>query len=212
MMRRRLVVAAVYVLLVLAGLAASHWLSEIALLDVRPSNEPRLHAMIMSITAIFIFAAALPFVPAAEIGLGLILLLGSRIAMLVYVGMVGALMISYAVGRLIPASAIARGFDFVGLGRARDLVLRSAPLDAEQRLALFSASAPSRLIPFLLRHRYIALAVAINLPGNTLLGGGGGLALSAGMSGLFPAPRYFLTVAIAVSPLPVAILLTGLGW
>lgn len=211
MIRRRLIVASIYVLLVLAGLAASQWLSKIALMEAHPGDEARLNAMLFSIMALYVLAAALPFVPAAEIGLGLILVLGSKIAGLVYAGMIFALTLSYVVGRLVPLTVIAGAFGYLGLHRARDLVLRSGPLTPEERLALFSASAPTRFIPFLLRHRYIALAVAINLPGNTLLGGGGGLALSAGMSGLFPAARYFVTIALAVSPLPVAILLTGQG-
>lgn len=63
-------------------------------------------------------------------------------------------------------------------------------------------------MPRLLRHRYLALAVALNLPGNTLLGGGGGIALMAGLSGLYPMPAYLTTVAIAVAPVP---LLVGLS-
>jgi hypothetical protein len=50
--------------------------------------------------------------------------------------------------------------------------------------------------------------VALNLPGNTLLGGGGGIALMAGLSGLYPMPAYLTTVAIAVAPVP---LLVGLS-
>jgi len=55
----------------------------------------------------------------------------------------------------------------------------------------------------LLRYRYVALAVAINTPGNVILGGGGGLALMAGLSRLFSPLPFLLTVLIAVLPVPL---------
>jgi hypothetical protein len=43
------------------------------------------------------------------------------------------------------------------------------------------------------------------------VGGGGGIALSAGMSGLYPLPAYFTTVAIAVAPVPLVFALSRLS-
>lgn len=67
--------------------------------------------------------------------------------------------------------------------------------------------APARWVPLLLRHRYLAMIVVLNLPGNSLLGGGGGLALAAGMSGLFRLPWFVATLLVAVAPLPLFFLL-----
>jgi hypothetical protein len=53
------------------------------------------------------------------------------------------------------------------------------------------------------------LALAFNLPGNTLLGGGGGIALAAGMSGLYRPVAYLATVVLAVAPVPLLFLITG---
>jgi hypothetical protein len=61
----------------------------------------------------------------------------------------------------------------------------------------------------LARHRYVALAVLINVPGNAVIGGGGGLAFAAGMSGVFSIPAFLITVAIAVLPVPLAIYAFG---
>jgi hypothetical protein len=72
-----------------------------------------------------------------------------------------------------------------------------------------TSQAPSRTVPFLIRHRYIALAVLVNLPGNILIGGGGGISLIAGASRLFSLPGFLTTIALAVSPLPLAILFFG---
>ena len=208
---RGLLLLAVYGCLVVGGLLLGQWLAEAAQLDIRPSNEPEVHALIMSSTIVYVLASALPFVPGAELGFALIIMLGSQIVPLVYSSMVLALTLSYCIGRLIPARAVAAGFGFCGLNRAQNLALRLEPLEAHARLELLIAHAPRRVIPFLLRHRYLALAVAFNLPGNTLLGGGGGIALAAGMSGIFPLWTYLATVMLAVAPVPLALLAFGPG-
>jgi hypothetical protein len=59
----------------------------------------------------------------------------------------------------------------------------------------------------LLRHRYLALALALNPPGNVVLGGGGGVALAAGCNRPFSLPGVALTVALATAPAPLAVAL-----
>jgi hypothetical protein len=50
------------------------------------------------------------------------------------------------------------------------------------------------------------IAVALNLPGNVIIGGGGGIGLIAGMSNLCPFPKYILFVSLAITPLPILFL------
>jgi hypothetical protein len=163
-------------------------------------------------TAAYIATSVIPFVPGAEIGLGLMMMLGPSICFLVYLSTILALALAYLIGRLVPARATAAMFAFFGLKRAEELMLQMEPLDADERLKLLTARAPRRIVPILLRHRYLALALAFNLPGNTLLGGGGGIGLTAGMSGLYPVATYLIIVAIAVAPVPLIILLSGKLW
>jgi hypothetical protein len=93
------------------------------------------------------------------------------------------------------------------LERARKLVTELEPLSAEERFRFLARSTPSRIVPFLLRHRYLVLAVLFNLPGNVIIGDGGGIALIAGMSRLFPFPKYVLLVCLAITPVPLLFLL-----
>ena len=72
-----------------------------------------------------------------------------------------------------------------------------------------TANVPTRWLSLLIRYRYVASAAAFNLPGNSLLGGGGGLAILAGMSGMFALVPFFITVALAVAPIPIAVLAMG---
>ena len=202
-----LLLLVLYVGLVVGGLLAGRWLLDLFAFDVRPSNEAQVHAMLMTTSAAYILASAIPFVPGAEIGLGLIMILGAEIVLLVYASTIFALTLAYLAGRLVPVRATAAAFAFFGLHKARDLVLQTEPLDAGARLALLTARAPGRIVPVLLRHRYLALGLAFNLPGNTLLGGGGGIALTAGLSGLYPLYAYLVTVTLAVAPVPLLVLL-----
>ena len=93
--------------------------------------------------------------------------------------------------------------------RTSELIRRLDPLDHEARLKLLVQDSPSRLVPALVRHRYFALAGALNVPGNFLIGGGGGIALIAGVSKLYSVTGFVLTIAIAVAPVPLAVYLFG---
>lgn len=207
--RRLLLVALVYIGLIAAGALAGRFLPDILAVDIRPGNEPEIHRMVMVATLVYLLASAIPFVPGAEIGFALLMMLGVAVAPLVYVSMVLALTLTFLVGRFVPARRVAGFFQFLGLTRARNLVLRLSPLSMQARLDLLMQRAPARILPFLLRHRFFALAVLVNLPGNSLLGGGGGLALLAGMSGLYSLTGYLLTIAVAVAPVPLLLMLTG---
>lgn len=164
-----------------------------------------MHRLILAVIICYIILLAIPFMPGVEVGLSLIAFLGPKIIFLVYVSTIFALVVAYAAGRFIPVRHCASAFGFVGLTRAQELMNRLAPLTAEQRLAYLTENATKGVLPFLLRHRFIALAAAINLPGNVLIGGGGGIAMLAGMSGIFPFPMYLLTIALAVGPVPLVI-------
>ncbi len=200
---------ALYVGLIVAGVLLGEWLRELASIEVQPAGQAPLNFTLVSATAIYVVAAAMPFVPGAGIGWALVVALGPELLLLVCPSLVAALMLSYTAGRFVPPRLTAALFQSLGLQRARDLVLQIAPLGTDERLELLIAAAPPRVVPFLLRHRYVALAVVFNLPGNTILGGGGGLALAAGMSRVYRWPGYLLTVAVAISPVPLLILATG---
>jgi hypothetical protein len=53
------------------------------------------------------------------------------------------------------------------------------------------------------------LAIVLNLPGNIVIGGGGGIALMAGASRLYSVPGFLVTIVLAVAPVPLAILVFG---
>lgn len=172
-------------------------------LDVRPTNEPEVHRIIMGLMVLYMVLAAVPFVPGAEIGFGLLAVFGGQAAFLVYAGMVGALTIAFLAGRLLPPDMVSRFFGWLGMNRARALVEECHSMALDQRAAFLAERVPTRVLPYLLRHPYLTLAVLLNLPGNTFLGGGGGIAFAAGASRIYPASGYLLTIALAVLPVPL---------
>lgn len=194
----------VFVVIVVLGNLLTHWLTDALDFQIRPSNEHIVHRIILATSAAYVLLLAIPFVPGVEIGLALMMILGPDIAFLVYVCTLAALVLSFTVGRLIPERRFIVFLRECGLERLCDLLSHVQGLAPEQRLHFLIERAPRRIVPWLLRYRYVALAVAINLPGSFLLGGGGGIALMAGLSRLFSPLHFVLTVAIAVAPVPLA--------
>jgi hypothetical protein len=177
--------------------------------SIRPLNEPVLHQIIMTSMAAYILLMAIPFVPGVEIGLAMMMILGPKIVPLVYGCTLIALCLAFLVGRLLPERSIIRFLREVRLVRAATFLESFHGLDAEQRLTRLMEKSPRRWVPWLLRHRYLTLMLAINLPGNMLLGGGGGLALMAGISRMFSIHHYVIMVAVAISPIPLFLMIFG---
>ncbi len=179
-------------------------------LQIRPDNEQQVHRAIMFGLVAYIGLLALPFVPGAEIGIAMLAAFGAAIAPLIYVATVASMTLAYTIGRFLPIGALERLLSFLRLRRAADLVARAAPLSREERLAMMLDGQPKRALSFGLRYRYIALALAVNTPGNSIVGGGGGIMMMAGLSGIFSPVATFVTVALAVSPVPLAVFFLGL--
>lgn len=198
-------------LLVAANLVARHFLQSLDF-EIRVGNEDMVHRTIMASATAYALLLAVPFVPGAEIGLALMAMLGPAIAYLVYLCTLAGLMLSFLIGRLIPLRALIHLARDCRLERTAGLLQEIAPLNKKDRLELLVTKAPQRFIPFLLRHRYLALAVALNIPGNYIIGGGGGISLLAGISRLFSIPVFLFTIALAVAPVPLAVLIFGTGF
>lgn len=200
---RLLILLAIYALLLGGSWYLRRFLPEIDAINTHPEDAAMMRTLIITMAGLFVITFAIPFVPGAEIGFGLMLLFGAKYAPLVYSCMVGALILSYLIGRFVPERIIGATFGFFGLTRAQKLMTDIAPLNTDQRLTHLTKDAPNRLLPTLIKHRHLALMALLNIPGNSVIGGAGGIAFTAGMSGLFRFPQYLLTILIAVAPGPI---------
>lgn len=187
-----------------------HMIRETLDLQIRPDNEQHVHKAIMIGAVAYVGLLAMPFVPGAEIGIALLAGFGAAIAPLIYVCTVAAMMLSFTIGRYLPISALERLLRVLRMRRAAELVARAAPLSTEERVAMLLDGQSKRVLRLALQYRYVAVALAVNTPGNSIIGGGGGIMIIAGISGIFTPLATFLTVILAVSPVPLAVIFLGL--
>ncbi len=195
--------------LLIAANFAVHGIADALNFQIRVGNEDAVHRTIMVTAALYTILLAIPFVPGAEIGLALFAMLGPPIAFLVYACTVAGLSISFLLGRLIPLSALIKLSEQFKLQRMPELLRAIEPLDQHARLEFLAGRAPNRFVPVLLRYRYLALAVSLNVPGNFLIGGGGGIAMFAGISRMYSIPGFLVTIALSVAPVPIAVIIFG---
>jgi hypothetical protein len=198
----RLVVLAVLVWL-------AHWLigwtmAERAALKANPMPAIWFLAALLLAYALLI---AIPFVPGVELGLTLMMVEGAVIAPFIWAATLLGLVLAFAAGALLPYPVLRRTLEDLRLRRAAGLVATLEPLDRDERLAALRDRLPRWLSPLVRSQRYVLLAILINLPGNSVLGGGGGILLLAGMSRLFSPLATLATVAIAVAPVPILVYL-----
>lgn len=188
------------------------WLSSKVKMEITDENRGLIFGMTILAIVLYTILIAIPFVPGVEIGLGLMMMFGASMAIPVYISTVCGLCLGFAIGRLVPEMVICGCFDYLGMTKISRMLKEMMRKPIAERMDLLTERAPKRIVSFLLRHRYIAIAAAFNIPGNTVIGGGGGIAFSAGASRLFTFPFYFLAVAIGVSPVPALVLSMGTGF
>lgn len=152
------------------------------------------HTARWTILLIYMAGLAVPFVPGAEIGIALMFGFGPVMALPVYIATIVALSIAFAVGRRVSQYGLAQPYD----GEAW----------TSDALAVLSAIPRTRgwLQP-LVRFRCLAIIVLIDTPGNTVIGGGGGIAMAVGYSRTLTYPVFLACLALAVAPVPVAVLI-----
>ena len=107
----------------------------------------------------------IPSVSGVEIGRTLIGMLGPAIMLLVQLSTVARHLASLVVGRLISYKVLILLIEGLHFHRASQLVETIEPMKPHDRLAFLVSHTPNREVQFPLRHRYFALAIAVNLPG-----------------------------------------------
>lgn len=185
---------------------ALDWASKSALSSGR---EGLMLGVIFGLLLAYAVLIAVPFMPGIEIGISLLFLKGAEIAPFVYLATVLGLAAAFAAGRFTPYDWLHSILADLRLKRACALVERLAPMSRQDRLAHLTARVPRWAKPWLLSGRYVMLAVLLNVPGNAVIGGGGGIAFVAGFSRLFRPALAILIIALAVLPVPLTVWISG---
>ena len=175
------------------------------------TNPNLMIGVLLLIFAVYVILMAIPFVPGIEIGIALMVFKGPEIVPWVYLATVIGLSVSFLIGQYISLSYLHRVFADLKLRRLCRFIEAMQKLTPQERLNRIRDRLPKILRPILIEGRYIAVALALNIPGNALLGGGGGILMVVGLSRVFHTVLMILTISIAVAPIPLAIILFGLN-
>lgn len=206
-MRRMAVRVALLVAVVAAALYMSHWAmrAQAAL----PPGGPLLAWPVILLLGVYVLLLGIPFVPGIEIGLAVLAVHGAAAAPFVYGATVLGLLLAYGVGSLVPERHMVRFLDDLGRPASAAALQRWCTMPSGARLQALASRLPRWIGARVGTLRYLALACLFNLPGNVVLGGGGGIALLAGLSRLYAPLPMTVTVALAVAPVPLAIWIWG---
>ncbi|MEM1101432.1 MAG: hypothetical protein AAGH73_07860 [Pseudomonadota bacterium] len=201
--------AALFLAVIFAALWLGSWIRDALDMAIMPEKDGIMFRTLLVIVLVYVLILATPFLPGAEIGLVLLTAFGAPIAPIVYLATIISLTISYTIGRTVPPEVTARALERVGLHRAAAFLreIRSRP--REERLEVLLASVQAPWARKGTRLRYLVLALLLNMPGNVVLGGGGGLCMVAGLSRVFHPGLFLLTVMVAVAPVPLFVVLAA---
>ncbi|MCP4399193.1 MAG: hypothetical protein GY801_18065 [bacterium] len=150
---------------------------------------------------LYMLFLSIPFVPGVELGLLLMCLFGRAGIVFVYGCTVSGLLLAFAAGRCFSESRSIRWLKKSGI---TEISQNHADwMETALKHSRIGQTLHIRLGSSLLRYRYPVLAILFNLPGNSVLGGGGGIAMICGMSKLFQWKWFVLTVILATAPVPL---------
>ena len=165
--------------------------------------------LIITIMVGYALLLAIPFVPGVEIGAAILILEGAKAAPMVYGATVVGLFLAFCIGQYAPLPRLIRLCQDLSLLRIASLLEPIQSTPRSDRLDTMDDRLPRWLVPALCNYRYGTLGIAINLPGNMALGGGGGIMIAGGISRLFQTGYAFLTIAVATLPVPLAVWVWG---
>jgi len=173
-------------------------------------SGPLMIGLVLVVLCAYIVLISIPFVPGIEIALSLMIIRGPEVVIWVYVATVLGLFLAFLAGQYLSYGYLHSIFRDMRMKRACDLLDTIQPLSRNERLSLLKSKIPSPLRPFLIEGRYAIIGIVLNIPGNALIGGGGGIMLVAGLSRVFSTCWLLVTLLCAVAPIPIAILVFGI--
>jgi hypothetical protein len=155
---------------------------------------------------IYILLLSLPFVPGVELGVLLMCVFGKEGIIFVYLATVAGLSLAFLIGRLIPQQWIDFGLERLGNSRSCSGNSDEIEIIAEC-ISAGRKHMPSWVSAYLVKYRYLTIAMLVNLPGNYILGGGGGISIACGTSQRISWKGFLVTIVLAVSPVPILVYL-----
>lgn len=190
---------AVFSLIIISGVLTLLWRLDGEGLVYRYFNGGTALVVMLACTFLFILLMALPFVPGIELGWLLMGAFGVSGIIAAWLGTIAGLTLGFTVVRRMRNVTILQ--ELVSW-REKFVGAESARLSSGGRLL-------QHCMKWQQNHPYLFLLMALNLPGNLVIGGGGGIAW---ISALTPGTGYrcFIPVVVLATSMVPLLLLTGL--
>jgi len=185
------------------GLAGRFFLAESGFYaDWLDMKEPKDLPALLLLAGIYMLLLSIPFLPGIELGVLLMCVVGSKMVMIIYLFTLFGLTLSFAMGRWLPLGGL-RFFL-----RKLEGFLDTSPgtLPEPQTEKILGA----RLLRYAGKNPYLVTALLLNLPGNFIIGGGGGIAMLSGLNRRISLKYFLLTIAVSTLPLPLLVLFGGI--
>lgn len=195
-------------LVYLAKLGIDLLMAKIALFEADAAARA-MTGLIITVMVGYAILLAIPFIPGVEIGIAILMVAGASAAPMVYVATIAGLLLAFCVGQYAPMSRLIQLCQDLRLFRIGRLLYNIDKTPRNDRLDAMHNRLPHWLAAILCNYRYVTLAIAINLPGNIALGGGGGIMMAGGLSRLFQTRFVVLTILLATLPVPLSVWLMG---
>lgn len=150
---------------------------------------------------IYAILLSIPFFPGVELAWMIIFFFGKDAVVLIYLYTLLGLSLSFLTGRNLnficpPCSDKLKSIEDKYHEKFNGL--------AEKIHRVFSSKICNLYFNSMLRKsHYLLLGILINIPGNSVLGGGGGIALLSGMNRSYSWRGFILTICVAIAPLPI---------
>ncbi len=164
------------------------------------ANQNLVFLLLMA--SIYMVLLSIPFLPGLELGLLLMCVAGTKMVIIIYLFTVLGLTLSFLMGRWLPMKWIQFVFRKRGASSIENQALSNMTLIHQHVEKRFGR----RLSSFIKKYPYLIVALLLNLPGNFILGGGGGIAMLSGQNTQISLKAFVTTIVFATLPLPVLIL------
>lgn len=165
--------------------------------------------MRLAVLALYAVLIAVPFVPSFQLSMAFMILQGPDQVWWIYGATVTGFYVPFLIGWLIPPRHLIRWLSNLGLHKIAALVADTHALPFRDRLMLMTDMSPKWIKPLVNKWRYAAFFVALNFPGNVVIGGAGGILMVAGMSRLFAPLVILCIIAFCLCTIPIIVTVTG---
>lgn len=192
-----------YVGLMVGGVICGNWMFASLRLDAQSASAIPLVWLLVPVFVVYFITSGLPFVPSSEIGFGLLIIFGGEIAPMIVLVSSAGLITSFVIGKFAPKPKLAKALEWLGLEKAPKFLLKLQDMSGQEKLDHMMQGVSKKFAVTLLKYRYLGVIALLNIPGNAVIGGGGGIAFMSGVTGVFSAKGFAISAIIGVMPYPL---------